>query len=81
MEEPFQPGELVIGAKGKFFARTIDANIPLSTEVFKEAALHEGASVVEVLQNCVIFNDGIHNEINRQGTREDRTIILSRANR
>ena len=76
IEEPFQPGELVIGAKGKFFARTIDDNIQLSTEVFKEAALHEGASVVEVLQNCVIFNDGIHKEINDREFREDRTIVL-----
>jgi 2-oxoglutarate ferredoxin oxidoreductase subunit beta len=76
IEEPFQPGELVIGAKGKFFARTIDSNIQLSTEVFKQAALHEGASVVEVLQNCVIFNDGIHKEINDRKFREDRTIIL-----
>jgi len=76
IEEPFQPGELVIGAKGKFFARTIDSNIQLSTEVFKEAAQHEGASVVEVLQNCVIFNDGIHKEINDKEFREDRTIIL-----
>jgi len=48
----------------------------LSTEVFKEAALHEGASVVEVLQNCVIFNDGIHKEINDREFREDRTIVL-----
>lgn len=76
VEEPFQPGELVIGAKGKFFARTIDANIPLSTEIFQEAALHEGTSVIEVLQNCVIFNDGIHAEINDREHREDRTIVL-----
>ena len=76
IEEPFQPGELVIGAKGKFFARTIDSNIQLSTQVFKEAALHEGTSVVEVLQNCVIFNDGIHKEINDKEFREDRTIVL-----
>ncbi|MEE4115176.1 MAG: 2-oxoacid:ferredoxin oxidoreductase subunit beta [Marinilabiliaceae bacterium] len=76
VEEPFQPGELVIGAKGKFFARTIDANIPLSTEIFQEATLHEGTSVIEILQNCVIFNDGIHAEINDREHREDRTIVL-----
>ena len=51
IEEPFSPGELVIGAKGKFFARTIDSNVQLSTEVYKQAALHDGTSVVEVLQN------------------------------
>jgi len=76
VEEPFQPGELVIGAKGKFFARTIDANIQLSTEIFRDAALHEGTSVVEVLQNCVIFNDGVHATLNDKEHKEDRTIIL-----
>jgi len=76
VEEPFQPGELVIGAKGKFFARSIDANVQLSMEVFREAALHEGTSVVEVLQNCVIFNDGVFDALNDKEHKEDRTIIL-----
>lgn len=76
VEEPFQPGELVIGAKGKFFARTIDANVQLSTEVYKAAARHEGTSVVEVLQNCVIFNDGVHAALNDKEFRDDRTIVL-----
>jgi 2-oxoglutarate ferredoxin oxidoreductase subunit beta len=76
IEEPFSVGELVIGAKGKFFARTIDANIALSTLIYTEAAKHKGASVVEILQNCVIFNDGIHEEVTGKEVRDDRTIIL-----
>ncbi|MEA1887876.1 MAG: 2-oxoacid:ferredoxin oxidoreductase subunit beta [Bacteroidota bacterium] len=76
IEEPFSVGELVIGAKGKFFARTIDSNVQLSTEVYKQAALHEGASVVETLQNCVIFNDGVHEQLTDRETREENTIIL-----
>lgn len=76
VEDPFQIGELVIGAKGKFFARTVDANVNLSVEVYIEAAKHKGTSVVEVLQNCVIFNDGIHDEILEKDVRDDRTIIL-----
>ncbi|MBS0010121.1 MAG: 2-oxoacid:ferredoxin oxidoreductase subunit beta [Bacteroidales bacterium] len=76
VEEPFSPGELVIGAKGKFFARTIDNNVQLSTEVYKQAALHEGTSVVETLQNCVIFNDGVHKELSDRATRDDNTIVL-----
>jgi 2-oxoglutarate ferredoxin oxidoreductase subunit beta len=39
IEEPFSVGELVVGAKGKFFARTIDSNVQLSTEVYKQAAV------------------------------------------
>ncbi|HCC70396.1 MAG TPA: 2-oxoacid:ferredoxin oxidoreductase subunit beta [Bacteroidales bacterium] len=76
IEEPFSVGELVIGAKGKFFARTIDSNVHLSTEVYKQAALHEGASVVETLQNCVIFNDGVHKELSNRETRDEHTIVL-----
>jgi 2-oxoglutarate ferredoxin oxidoreductase subunit beta len=76
IEDPFSVGELVIGAKGKFFARTIDTNVPLSTEIYIEAAKHNGTSVIEVLQNCVIFNDGIHESIAAKEVREDRTLIL-----
>jgi 2-oxoglutarate/2-oxoacid ferredoxin oxidoreductase subunit beta len=76
VEEPFSVGELVIGAKGKFFARTVDANVSLSTQIYIEAARHKGTSVIEVLQNCVIFNDGIHEVVTGKEVRDDRTIIL-----
>jgi len=76
IEEPFSVGELVIGARGKFLARTVDANVTLSTQIYIEAALHKGTSVVEVLQNCVIFNDGIHENVTGREVRDDRTIIL-----
>ena len=76
IETPFHPGELVIGAQGKFFARTMDNNIKLSTEVFIEAAKHDGTSVVEILQNCVIFNDRTYAEINDKEVREERQIVL-----
>ena len=76
IEEPFSVGELVIGAKGRFFARTVDANVALSTQIYVAAARHNGTSVVEVLQNCVIFNDGIHDVVTGKEVRDDRTIIL-----
>ena len=76
VEEPFSVGELVIGSKGKFFARTLDGNLNLSTQIYIEAAKHKGTSVVEVLQNCVIFNDGIHDTVTSKEVRDDRTIIL-----
>jgi 2-oxoglutarate/2-oxoacid ferredoxin oxidoreductase subunit beta len=76
VEEPFSVGELVIGAKGKFFARTVDTNLALSTQIYVEAANHKGTSVIEVLQNCVIFNDGVHDSVAAKEVRDDRTIIL-----
>jgi len=76
VEHPFHPGELVIGAQGKFFARSIDGNLKLSQEIFIEASRHDGTSVVEVLQNCVIYNDKTHAALMDKDHKEDRTIIL-----
>ncbi|KAF0235610.1 MAG: 2-oxoglutarate ferredoxin oxidoreductase subunit [Prolixibacteraceae bacterium] len=76
IEDPFVPGQLVIGARGTFFARSIDSNLKLSQSVFEGAAKHKGTSVVEVLQNCVIFNDGIHAAITDPVQRANRQLIL-----
>lgn len=76
IENPFNPGELVIGSQGKFFARSTDNNIPQMCDIMKEASLFKGTSVVEILQNCVIFNDGTHDYITNRLTREDRQIYL-----
>ncbi len=75
-EDPFIPAELVFGARGNFFARSIDVELQTSQEVMVAAARHKGTSVVEVLQNCVIFNNGIHNEIVDREYRAERTIHL-----
>ncbi|MFA9388464.1 MAG: 2-oxoacid:ferredoxin oxidoreductase subunit beta [Prolixibacteraceae bacterium] len=76
VEEPFVPGQLVLGAKGNFFARTIDGNMKMSQEIYHEAADFKGTSVVEVLQNCVIFNSGIHEAITKGEDRDDKQIYL-----
>lgn len=76
IEYPFRPGELAIGARGRFFARSIDTDLKLSHEVLVAAHAHKGTSVVEVLQNCVIFNDDTHAAITDKAHRSERTILL-----
>jgi 2-oxoglutarate/2-oxoacid ferredoxin oxidoreductase subunit beta len=76
VEHPFRPGELVIGAQGKFFARSIDIDVKLTSEIMVEAAKHDGTSVVEILQNCVIYNDRTHGVITDKENREDRVITI-----
>lgn len=75
-EDPFIPAELVFGARGNFFARTIDVDLTTSQEVMVAAARHKGTSVVEILQNCMIFNNGIHTYVTDKAFRADRTIHL-----
>ncbi|MCQ2159292.1 MAG: 2-oxoacid:ferredoxin oxidoreductase subunit beta [Bacteroidales bacterium] len=76
VEHPFNPGSLVLGAKGTFFARSLDVELALNEEIMTRAALHDGCSVMEMLVNCVIFNDGAHKDISDPATRADRTIVL-----
>ncbi|NCO55667.1 MAG: 2-oxoacid:ferredoxin oxidoreductase subunit beta [Bacteroidetes bacterium CG02_land_8_20_14_3_00_31_25] len=76
IEHPFNAGELVIGTQGTFFARVPDNNIKLMTDVLFEAARHDGTSIVEVLQNCVIYNDKAHALITSKDTKDDNQVIL-----
>lgn len=75
-ERPFNAGELAIGAGATFFARTIDTEPRIMTSIFVEADKHVGTALVEVLQNCVIFNDDAYAPISAKETREERQIIL-----
>lgn len=76
IEEAFLPGELAIGARCSFFARVSDSSPKQMTEIFTAAELHKGTSLVEILQNCVIFNDGVHDVIASKETRDDNQIYL-----
>ena len=76
VEDPFIPAELVFGARGNFFARSIDVELETTREVMIAAARHKGTSVVEILQNCVIFSNGVHSRITDKEVRADRTIHL-----
>lgn len=76
IEHPFNPGELIIGSQGSFFARVPDNNVKLMTSVMLEAAKHDGCSVIEVLDNCVIFNDKAHAAITGKDVRDDHQLIL-----
>ena len=76
MEHPFNPGSLVLGAKGTFFARSLDVEMALNQEIMTAAVDHDGTSVMEMLTNCVIFNDGAHRDISDPAVRADRTIVL-----
>ena len=76
IENAFNVGELVLGAQGSFFARVLDTNPKMMTDIMYEAARHDGTSVMEILQNCVIFNDKAHELITSKETRDDFQLHL-----
>ena len=76
IEEPFNPGALAIGAGSTFFARGIDANLNLNVEILLQAEAHKGTSIVEFLQNCVIFNNGAYKALTDKEKKDENTIII-----
>jgi 2-oxoglutarate ferredoxin oxidoreductase subunit beta len=76
VDAPFNPASLALGAGATFFARTLDTDVKHMQETFLRAHEHNGCSFVEVLQNCVIFNDKVHASVTDRATREDNVLIL-----
>ncbi|MGX2996678.1 2-oxoacid:ferredoxin oxidoreductase subunit beta [Streptomyces sp. JNUCC 64] len=58
LDAPFNPVSLAIGAEASFVARTVDSDRQHLTSVLRQAAAHPGTALVEIYQNCNIFNDG-----------------------
>ena len=71
IQPPFDPGQLSIGSEARYFAR-IPGNDPKYMEsLFIEAEKFKGTSVIEILQNCVIFNDGAFEDVTNKATKDD----------
>ena len=76
VEDPFHPAELCFGARGHFFARTVATDGNHTVVMLKAANTHKGTSVVEVLQNCVIFNNGTHDAVYDRAGRAKNAIYV-----
>ena len=76
IDPPFDPMALALGAGATFAARSVDRWTPHLTEIIAAAHAHKGAAFVEILQNCIIFNDGAFEAALGKGVRDDKTIKL-----
>jgi 2-oxoglutarate ferredoxin oxidoreductase subunit beta len=75
-DHPFNPVALALGAEASFVARTIDRDRKHLTEVLRAAATHEGASLVEIYQNCPVFNDGAFSALTEKDVKDANQIRL-----
>jgi 2-oxoglutarate ferredoxin oxidoreductase subunit beta len=75
-QPPFSPGELAIGSQARFFAR-IGGNTPKEmSQLFIEAEKFKGTSLIEVMQNCPIFNDGCFTQFTDKAVRGDNQLYV-----
>ncbi|WP_448318720.1 2-oxoacid:ferredoxin oxidoreductase subunit beta [Streptomyces sp. CO7] len=76
LDAPFNPVSLALGAEATFVARTVDSDRKHLTEVLRQAAAHEGTALVEIYQNCNIFNDGAFDVIKDREQAQEAVIRL-----
>jgi 2-oxoglutarate ferredoxin oxidoreductase subunit beta len=76
LDAPFNPVSLALGAEASFVARTLDSDRKHLTSVLRAAADHPGTALVEIYQNCNIFNDGAFDLLKDADTRDDWTIRM-----
>lgn len=76
VDYPLHPISLALGAEATFVARTVDNNPKHLTDILMRAAKHKGTAFVEILQNCIIFNDGAFEDVTNRETRDNNTLIL-----
>jgi 2-oxoglutarate ferredoxin oxidoreductase subunit beta len=76
VDNPFNPVSLALGAEATFVARTVDSDRKHLTEVLSAAAAHRGTSLVEIYQNCPIFNDDAFDAIKDNDSKADAIIPL-----
>ncbi|RJK93415.1 2-oxoacid:ferredoxin oxidoreductase subunit beta [Vallicoccus soli] len=76
VDAPFNPVSLALGAEATFVARTIDSDRQHLTSVLRAAAEHSGTALVEIYQNCNIFNDGAFELLKNPETRDEALIRL-----
>ncbi|MEY9945403.1 2-oxoacid:ferredoxin oxidoreductase subunit beta [Kitasatospora sp. GAS1066B] len=74
LDAPFNPVSLALGAEATFVARTLDSDRKHLTSVLRAAAEHQGTALVEIYQNCNIFNDGAFDAL-KDPAGADRALI------
>ena len=76
LDAPFNPVSVALGAEAAFVARTHDMDRHHMMDMFRRAHAHKGASIVEVFQNCNVFNDGAWEGITKKQNRDANLISL-----
>ena len=76
VDRPFDPLALALGANGTFVARSVDVEAKHLQAMLRRAHEHRGASFLEILQNCNVFNDGAFEDLTDKGRKGDHTLVL-----
>ncbi len=76
VDHPFNPGALALGADASFFARTMDRDVKHLQEMIRRSESFKGTSLLEIYQNCNIFNDGAFEIFTEKSSKLEETVFV-----
>jgi 2-oxoglutarate/2-oxoacid ferredoxin oxidoreductase subunit beta len=76
IDSPLNPTVFALGAGARFVARSYDTNQKHLPEMLKRAHQHKGASFVEIIQNCIVYNDGVFENWTSKKVATETQIVL-----
>lgn len=76
LDHPFNPLKLCLGADSTFIARTMDRDPKHQREILLKGSQHVGTSMIEIYQNCNVFNDGAFEVFTDKGSKKEETLFL-----
>ncbi|HEU4396124.1 MAG TPA: 2-oxoacid:ferredoxin oxidoreductase subunit beta [Planctomycetota bacterium] len=77
IDRPLHPISVALAAEATFVARTADVYGVHLRDVLVRAAAHKGSAFIEILQNCLIFNDGAFDDVTNREIRDDHRVELA----
>lgn len=75
VESPILPCTFALGSGARFIARAIDSDLKSLPYIFKRAYEHQGASFVEIYQNCLVYNDKVFENFTARDVASERQLI------
>jgi len=76
IDAPFNPLRIAIAANASFIARAIDRDLRHLSGMIKRAHAHHGTALLEIYQDCIVFNKGAFADLSDKTSKEDRVIYL-----
>ena len=76
IEQPIHPIEIALAAEATFVARSVVASPQHLAQTLEAAARHKGVSFIEILQDCVVFNEGVLSSLGERSERDDHWVFL-----
>ena len=76
IDAPFNPLRIAIAANASFIARAVDRDLKHLSQMIKRAHAHHGTALVEIYQDCIVYNKGAFSLMTDKATKEDQVIYL-----